>query len=124
MPTRPHEMIAAARVLAGLANEANHRAAAHLAYYAAYHTACDALGLDPDTDYRSAKHSRVLEMVRKAPQSSALMRRLKHNLNTLRQRRVTADYRISKTLTQTEAAAAVETAASIIDASRQAERQR
>lgn len=118
MPTRPHEMIAAARVLAGLVDEANHRAAAHLAYYAAYHAACEALGVDPDTDYRSARHAKVLEMVRKAPQSSALMRRLRHNLNTLRQRRVTADYRISRTLTQTEAAASVETAASIIHASR------
>lgn len=117
-------MIAAARVLVGRADEANHRAAAHLAYYAAYHMACAALGLDPDTDYRSARHSRVLEMVRKAPQSSALMRRLKHNLNTLRQRRVTADYRISKTLTQTEAAALVETAASVVQASGQVERAR
>jgi uncharacterized protein (UPF0332 family) len=114
-------MITAARVLAGLSDEANHRAAAHLAYDAAYHTACEALGLDPDTDYHSARHSRVLEMVRKAPQSSALMQHLRHNLNTLRQRRVTADYRISRPLTQTEAAASVETAASIIQASGQVE---
>lgn len=117
MPTQPEDMLATAVDLAARDSEPFRRAAAHMAYYAVYHLACETFGLDPARRYFvNASHQAVIERVKAAPPGSSRLHRLKRYLRKLKDLRVRADYNLGGDISAREVREALVIAADIFRA--------
>jgi hypothetical protein len=91
------------------APEAALRGAARASYYAVYHLVCDHFGLDPKSDYGSARHQVVRDRLQTLNPSTAPqhIREAKRVFNRLLLLRVRADYYLDQPFSSEDAEDAV-----------------
>lgn len=117
MAATPSDLLATARELLtrGDAGERHWRAAIHAAYYAAYHAVLPKLPRPPGG---AQKHHWIRDQLAALDRSNPdlALRNARYTMRNLMEMRVTADYRLSATITRHDASIAVVRAAQIVEA--------